>query len=183
MSDVMRVEIARPAASSAALLIRTPVERRSIAVESDRALFVILDCARSALIFELMTVIGILRCLPLTIISNCRASFFINKNNALAMLPHPLLESVVILSTFFGLIGAPIRRRSDGRSGGRHPILQGPCRNWLHKRRRPPHCCGGLHLRLASRRDQLIERVTSGAKAPSAAAGWPGPTSRSLPAG
>ena len=53
--DVMRFEIARPAASSLALLILDPVERRSMAALSLRSLERIDSCATSALRLVLIT--------------------------------------------------------------------------------------------------------------------------------
>ena len=50
MSAVMRWLMARPAASSFALLMRRPVERRVMAVSSERWLAVKLDCAFSAFV-------------------------------------------------------------------------------------------------------------------------------------
>jgi hypothetical protein len=55
MYEVMREEMARPAASSAALLMRLPVDNCSMLLDMARLLAVIAFCATRALVLVLIT--------------------------------------------------------------------------------------------------------------------------------
>src|SRR3954469_8877413 len=57
--DVIELEIARPAASSLAELMRLPVDRRSIAVGRAWLAIRLPFCARSAAVLELITVMSV----------------------------------------------------------------------------------------------------------------------------
>jgi hypothetical protein len=57
ISEVIRVAMERPAASSLAELIRLPVDRRSMAVCRPMLALLVAFCARSAAVLDAMTVI------------------------------------------------------------------------------------------------------------------------------